>query len=1440
MVSLALCLGLGYNQVPGPTSGPAHSFAEVCLVTSTNQSESKKGNPVRTTLTTALLSTILLLALAPPAMSAKPMDVTATEKGAWTIYDFASPAEVTSITNVGLDPFVSSDGAVWIPRHDGVAVHRGGHWVLHTAADGLMNGPVTGVAQSADGVIWVVGQHDGRPGASRYDGRAFETFAAPDTTAGTWCAHPALDSRGHLWIAAAQRGGAPLTLARDSTAGGHGLLRFDGLTWQRYTATDGLIHNRVYDVTVADDDAIWVATFNGVSRFAAGAWTNYTHEDGLASHKSYQIHQSGSGKIWVTHGQGQSGLAVGISSFDGEEWRVHTASNGTPFPVVLSIHGASDGVLWFGVAAAGRIGRPYGALIRRANGSWLAVTESEGLPGDSVRGVHTAPDGSVWLAIGPARIARYGPSPRLLGTVSGRALKPDGSPLVDAGIRLDNVSGRWLAGTVSDSSGGFRLEAHPGRSRVYLVQGKGGDTLTVDITGGQSVRDLHLTAEAIEPGRRSTLGRGKGHFRTYTVADGLGSDAVWAIQEDSRGDLWFSTSEGFTRYDGLEFVTCTQADGAAGNRGGNSIVEDRDGHIWFPTDGGVSRFDPRIDSPSTAFGAGSAGTSEQTGQAARSTRSASSGQAGSGQAWQNYTTQHGLANNGVRALLLDRNGTLWAGGHGGISRFDPSSARGDTTWFPEAPGFSEPVRRIHESRQGDLWFIRSVFSVLMGAVRYDGESWSSPSKLRAYRILDVVEDAEGSTWFAGNGLTRTDGQALVQLSIRDGFPGGIVFSAYRDRQDNLWFGQNNRVLRYGGRGFTVFSAEEGLTGSRFRAITQDSEGYLWFGSSPGANRYSGSEFLVYSEEEGLPSVISSAFSDRAGRIWLSGSTGSGISGTMSYIHGDTVRTFRPEDGLPAGAMSMIGQDTDGALWSHATRGLARYDGKRFASLPSGWWINTGLVDASGDPWIGTRGGVGRYAGFSTELLTTEDGLPNNFVTVLSQDRRGVIWVGTIGGLASLDRDRVQSYTAADGLAGNIVTAIFQDGNGTMWIGTSTGLTRQDQDGWKTFTTRDGLPHNYVLDIAEDRGGDLWIGTPLGAARFDGHVFQALNRGDGLGNNRVEHILQAKDGALWFIHPSQVTRYEPREPRAPSIRVDAVLADRTHHNVSTVSTPSTSGLVSFEFTGISKRTRDDGMVYRYRLVGHEDEWQATKEQRVEYTNLPRGDYTFEVEAVDRDLTYSDAPATVALSVYLPYGQLGLYASLGVAIVLIAFQTRRVVRHTRQLAESNRELEGKTQELEGSNQALSDANHELFEVNVALQRERSVERIRGQVQSMDRAEDFDRVLSDLSSDLTEVGLTFDSCEIDVIHASPGSGQARPDENPTMALFEANGFRYTTYTLNPEGGVVAESFALAAPFPAVNRQTIERFIADERRDGDRGSAGGQLRPAPIDELESGELYR
>ena len=89
-------------------------------------------------------------------------------------------------------------------------------------------------------------------------------------------------------------------------------------------------------------------------------------------------------------------------------------------------------------------------------------------------------------------------------------------------------------------------------------------------------------------------------------------------------------------------------------------------------------------------------------------------------------------------------------------------------------------------------------------------------------------------------------------------------------------------------------------------------------------------------------------------------------------------------------------------------------------------------------------------------------------------------------------------------------------------------------------------------------------------------------------------------------------------------------------------------------------------------------------------------------------------------------------------------------------------------------------------------------------MDKTEDFDRVLSFMMTDLKQVGLTFSTCEIDVLD--------EPVEDPSMEHFVADGFRYTTFRLEPSGDVSSDSYNLAAPFPAMNQRTIERFIAGE----------------------------
>jgi signal transduction histidine kinase len=48
--------------------------------------------------------------------------------------------------------------------------------------------------------------------------------------------------------------------------------------------------------------------------------------------------------------------------------------------------------------------------------------------------------------------------------------------------------------------------------------------------------------------------------------------------------------------------------------------------------------------------------------------------------------------------------------------------------------------------------------------------------------------------------------------------------------------------------------------------------------------------------------------------------------------------------------------------------------------------------------------------------------------------------------------------------------------------------------------------------------------------------------------------------------------------------------------------------------------------------------------------------------------------------------------------------------------------------------------------------------------------------------------------------------------MAYFESHGFRYTTYRMDPDGGVSQESYNTPAPFPTFARETVERFIEGE----------------------------
>ena len=511
-----------------------------------------------------------------------------------------------------------------------------------------------------------------------------------------------------------------------------------------------------------------------------------------------------------------------------------------------------------------------------------------------------------------------------------------------------------------------------------------------------------------------------------------------------------------------------------------------------------------------------------------------------------------------------------------------------------------------------------------------------------------------------------------------------VFSIIQDREGNLWFRTSNGVSRYDGRSFKSFTTRDGLANNGVGAIFQDREGYIWFGTWDGVSRYDGKTWTTFTTKDGLvDNSVSSIFQDRDGNLWF------GTSEGVSRYDGRTWMTFTTKDGLGSNWLYKIVQDREGNLWFGTWGGgVTRYSGQTLTSFTTEDGIAHNFVssifqDREDNLWFGTSVGVSRYDGKTFTTFTVNDGLVNNRVNSMLQDQEGNLWFGTFGGgVSRYDRKRFTNFTTKEGLADNRIWSMLQDRDGNLWFGTwGGGVTRYDGSTWTTFTAQDGLAGNWVWSMLQDREGYLWFGTDAGMSRYDGKIFQTLNRQDGLAANSVYSTFQNREGSLWFGSLGGLIRYRNPLLSFPPVFIDAVVADQRHKRGSELTISSTVQLVAFEFHAISFKTRPGALIYQYRLKGYDQDWKTTHARRVEYQGLPIGIYTFEVVAVDRDLTYSEKPATVTLRVHPPYGILALAGGLGLALVGLAAVSIYAVKRRRErdrvrealMAEMQKELQ-----------------------------------------------------------------------------------------------------------------------------------------------------------------------
>ena len=486
----------------------------------------------------------------------------------------------------------------------------------------------------------------------------------------------------------------------------------------------------------------------------------------------------------------------------------------------------------------------------------------------------------------------------------------------------------------------------------------------------------------------------------------------------------------------------------------------------------------------------------------------------------------------------------------------------------------------------------------------------------------------------------------------------------------------------------------GLADNYVYAIDQEPDGVLWFGTDGGVSRYGG----------------------------------------ISRYDGSEFVNFTTKDGLAGNSVWSIDQDSDGVLWFGTWGGVSRYDGSEFVNFTTKDGLAHNVViaihrDPDGAMWFGTHdGGLSRYDGKDGPRFvnfTEKDGLADNGVSSIHRDPDGVLWFGTGGGVSRYDGSEFVNFTTADGLASNVVYAIHRDPDAVMWFGTWSGVSRYDGKVFTNFTIKEGLAHNQVRAFHKGRDGAMWFGTWSGGISiYDGMAWTSLDTRDGLAGNRVTSITEDSDGSFWFGTDGGITHYR-RRATPPSIRIVSVKTDQLYTDLSAIPPIVTGTRLTIEYNAIDFKTLPEKRQYRVRIYEPTNDQRPTpssflslegrggpqarrgdnhpyspptKATSFDWTPKKPGTYTFAVQAIDRDLNYSE-PATLTLKVVPPWYLNGWIAFpsggaiLALLIWAIVFSLRYYAQRRRMLEQERRSreaLEAKNSELEIARDAAESAN------------------------------------------------------------------------------------------------------------------------------------------------------
>jgi len=680
-----------------------------------------------------------------------------------------------------------------------------------------------------------------------------------------------------------------------------------------------------------------------------------------------------------------------------------------------------------------------------------------------------------------------------------------------------------------------------------------------------------------------------------------------------------------------------------------SVVQDSRGYLWIPTRNGLARFD--------------------------------------GYTFNSYLRKDGLPSNLITLVIEDRGGIIWAITANGVARFNGANFES----YPIPDSFRvKQLDRVAIGRDTNSFFLSALIDndnqiiLLFENGRYTdfasrhpllrGTSFSVAAANQRDSLLYLIDKNNEAFAYEKGQLKPLNKSDVYEIDIVDGQV------RYRYMSDALF------------PTIEPFYWESGNLAMYY----EDREGTIWAGTETSIYRLMSQAFVTYDRENGLPEETWAVVADPLGGIW----TGS-VEGELRYFDGEKFRGKNEYQALFGHPVAFFRGSTtlsNGEIWFSTVEGVLIWDGRRFR-----------LPDLSPDPYqvciiyedpvdksifVGTDRGLFHIRDGRVTIHEEMSWYGYGIVESVARDHEGHYWLAGHYGVVYFDGKNFIPFRSSPAPA-EMVWGVVCDHMGNIWSAGSDGLYICDPNEPvfdRALPEEVNLPASVIRDLGNHR---LIIGRMMDICIIDldkyysgqPDYYSITGRSQGFPGNDCQDngIIKDKEGRWWILTSDKLIRFDPDKisrntypPMNHITKVElqdeetpwktALEASLFYDTTSFLRVRGRQNRIRISYTGISTRN-PEGVRYRYRMAGFNDNWsEKTAERSVVYTNLPPGEYTFEVQAINADGVLSEDPDKLEVSVVPTFIQskvaIALMALIALGlIVFLSFQIRKAVLERR---------------------------------------------------------------------------------------------------------------------------------------------------------------------------------